>query len=106
MLESQFQRKLIEEIKERLPGCVITKNDPSYIQGFPDLTIFYNDRYGLLECKRSEGESHRPNQDYHVERMDEMSFARFIYPENKEEVLHELERSLKAERTTRISKRK
>lgn len=106
MRESGFQARLIRTLKDRFPGCVVLKNDPNYIQGIPDLTIFYNDRWAMLECKRSENESHQPNQDYYVERMDDMSFARFIFPENMEEVLYELERSLKTSRSTRFSKRK
>lgn len=106
MRESHFQAELIRELKRRFPGCVVLKNDANYIQGVPDLSVFYGKRWAMLECKRSENESHQPNQDYYVERMDEMSFARFIYPENKEEVLHELERSFKVGRAARVSKRK
>lgn len=106
MRENRFQASLIHELKEMFPGCVVLKNDANYIQGIPDLTIFYNDRWAMLECKRSEGEEHQPNQDYYVEAMDDMSFARFIYPENKEKVLHELQRSFETKRTARVSKRK
>ncbi len=106
MRESGFQARLIRTLKDRFPGCVVLKNDANYIQGIPDLTVFYNNKWAMLECKRSENEPHQPNQDYYVERMDEMSFARFICPENMEEVLHDLERSLKASRPTRVSKRK
>lgn len=90
-LERDFQSKLIKEIKQRFPGCVVMKNDPNYIQGIPDLTILYNDRWAALETKRSLGATHRPNQDYYVTKLDRMSFSRFICPENKEEVLGELQ---------------
>ena len=106
MRESGFQARLIRTLKERFPGCVVLKNDANYIQGIPDLTVFYNDRWAMLECKRSENENHQPNQDYYVERMDDMSFARFIFPENMEEVLNELERSWAPKRAARFSKRK
>lgn len=92
--ENDFQAKLIKDIKERLPGAMVIKNDANYIQGIPDLTIFYKDRWATLECKKDATASHRPNQDHYVEKMDEMSFSRFIYPENREEVLNELQRSL------------
>lgn len=91
--ENDFQAKLIKDIKERLPGAMVIKNDANYIQGIPDLTIFYKDRWATLECKKDATASHRPNQDHYVEKMDEMSFSRFIYPENREEVLNELQRS-------------
>lgn len=92
--ESKFQSDLIKEIKAKFPGCIVMKNDPTYIQGIPDLLVLHNDKWGSLECKKSRSASHRPNQDYYVEKMNSMSFAAFIFPENKEEVLNDLERSL------------
>lgn len=93
MLESNFQKGLIKELKSRYPGCIVLKNDASYIQGFPDLIILYKDHYACLECKRSGKATHRPNQDYWVDKVKEMSFASFVWPENKEEVLNDLDRS-------------
>lgn len=92
MRESEFQSKLIRELKETFPGCIVTKNE-SYIQGFPDLTIYYKNKWATLECKRSIRATRQPNQEYYVGLMDEMSFSRFICPENKEEVLYDLQRS-------------
>ena len=92
--ESVFQNRLIEKLKKELPGCIVMKNDSGYIQGIPDLTVIYKDKWATLECKRSKNESHQPNQDYYVELMNNMSFSRFIYPENREEVLEELRRFL------------
>ena len=97
-LERDFQSKLIKELKEIFEGCIIMKNDSGYIQGIPDLIILYNNRWAALEVKKSQNAPHRPNQDYYVELMDEMSFASFIYPENKEEVLYELQQTLFARR--------
>ena len=89
-LERDFQSKLKKELKEMFPGCIVTKLDSGDIQGIPDLLILYKNKWATLENKRSANASHRPNQDYYVEKMNQMSFSRFIYPENKEEVLHEL----------------
>lgn len=91
--ESAFQAKLIKDLKAMLPGCVVLKNDPNYIQGVPDLLILYNNRWAALECKRSKNASHRPNQEYYISKMDGMSFAAFVYPENREDILDELQRS-------------
>lgn len=91
-----FQRKVIRELEKLLPGVIILKNDPEYIQGIPDLLFLFNDRWGALEVKRSSSASVRPNQAYYVDLMDSMSFASFIYPENKEEVFDEIQRSFKA----------
>ena len=93
MKESEFQRKLIVEIETRFPGSIVLKNDPTYIQGFPDLLILYKRHWAALECKRSRSASHRPNQEYYVEELNDMSYSSFIYPENKEVVLDEMARS-------------
>ena len=93
-LERDFQAKLIKELRMIFKGCIILKNDPNYIQGIPDLIILYNDRWAALEVKKSEHAPHRPNQEYYVDLMNEMSFASFIYPENKEEILYELQQAL------------
>ena len=95
MLESKFQAKLIKEIKDKFPGCIVMKNDCEYIQGIPDLTVLHGKQWASLEVKKNAKASHRPNQDYYVEKMDDMSFSRFIYPENKDEVLDELNRYFK-----------
>lgn len=98
MLESKFQSRLIQELREMFPGCLVLKNDPNYIQGFPDLTVLYEDKWALLEAKRESDASHRPNQDFYVNKANQMSFARFICPENKEEVLHELQQAFQSRR--------
>lgn len=96
--EDKFQSDLIDEIKEMFPGCMVLKNDPNYIQGIPDLLIMYKNNWAALECKKSKNASHRPNQDYYVNKMNEMSFSSFIYPENKQEVLNELQQSFRVKR--------
>ena len=95
-LESEFQKDLMDEIRKRYPGCIIFKNDSGYIQGFPDWTILYKDKWATLENKRSKNAPKRPNQEYYVDKMNKMSFSRFIYPENKEEVLNELCKTFRA----------
>ena len=92
-LERDCQRDLIKELKKIFVGCIVLKNDSSYIQGIPDLIILFEDKWASLEVKKSATASHRPNQEYYVEIMDSMSFSRFIYPENKEEVLYELQKT-------------
>jgi hypothetical protein len=104
--ESKFQKDLIEEIKERFPGSMVLKNDSHYIQGIPDLTVFYKKHWATLECKKSKDEHHQPNQDGYVDKMNEMSFSSFIYPENKGEVLDAMERSFKVRRASRSPKSK
>lgn len=92
-LERDFQRDLIKELKDIFEGCIVMKNDSSYIQGIPDLIVLFEDKWAALEVKKSRTASHRPNQEYYVDKMDDMSFARFVYPENKEDVLDELQQT-------------
>lgn len=96
MLESQFQAKLIKKLKKLFPGCIVMKSDSGYLQGIPDLLILFNDKWAALECKQHAGAKKQPNQEYYVGKMDEMSFSRFICPENKEEVLHDLQQSFQS----------
>lgn len=92
MLENKFQSKLIKEIKKEFPGCMVLKNDPTYIQGVPDLLVLYKEHWCSLEVKKSAKAKHRPNQDYYVDKMNDMSYSSFIYPENKEIVMEELKK--------------
>lgn len=106
MKESQFQANLIKELKVEFPGCVVLKNDPNYLQGFPDLMLLFNDHWAALECKRQEDASHQPNQDHYIKKLNSMSFATFIHPGNKKEVLDELHKSFGFDRSTCISRSK
>ena len=96
MKENKFQEGLKKKLKTMFPGCIVTKLDSSDIQGIPDLLVLYKDKWAALEVKKEAKASHRPNQDYYVEKMDEMSFSRFIFPENEEDVLNELRETFKS----------
>ena len=96
MRESQFQAQLIKKLNKMLPGIIILKNDPNYIQGIPDLILLYKNRWAALEVKRGAIASVRPNQAHYVRTMYAMSYAAFIYPENESEILNEVQQSLTA----------
>ena len=91
-LESAFQKDLMDEIKARYPGCLIMKNDSSYIQGIPDWTILYKNKWAVLEAKKEKNAKKQPNQPYYVEKLNGMSYSSFVYPENKDQVLSELDK--------------
>jgi len=93
-MESNFQSELIKEIRYLFPDCIILKNDPNYLQGFPDLLILNNDRWAALEVKDSSRSKTRRNQDYYIRLTNKMSYGSYVYPENKKEVLHELQQTL------------
>ena len=101
MSERRYQAELIKRLREMFPGCLILKNDSSYMQGVPDLIILYHDRWGMLEVKASANSPFKPNQAYYVSELNSMSFAAFIYPENEEDVLHDLQQTLKPRRKAR-----
>lgn len=104
-LEADFQSDLIEDLRHLFPGCFILKNDEQYIQGIPDLTILYQDKWAILEVKAAWDSDHQPNQDYYIDMFDGMSFAAFIFPENREEILDELQQTFSPRRKARVSKR-
>ena len=93
-LESGFQDRLISELKETFPGSMVFKMDQ--IQDIPDLLVLYGKTWFSLECKKRAKAKKQPNQEYYVGLMNKMSFSRFICPENKEEVLHELRKTFKS----------
>ena len=94
MKEASYQQELKKKIQRRFPGAIVLKNDSGWLQGVPDLTILKGNKWASLEVKKSAKESHQPNQDYYVEAMNEMSYSAFIFPENEEEILDELQRAL------------
>lgn len=94
MLESKFKTKVKEELSNLFPGCYIFKQDD--FQGIPDMLILWRGRWAMLEFKRETHADKQENQDYYIDVFDKMSFAAFIFPENKVEVLDALQRSFKS----------
>lgn len=103
-LERDYQAYLIKKLENLFPDCVVLKNDTSYRQGIPDLVVFYLGRYAMLEVKAYENAPLQPNQDWYVELFADWAFGAFIFPENEEEVLRELQQTLRPRRTSRVSK--
>lgn len=89
--EAAFQRELIKKLQKMFPDCFIIVNDPQQTQGLPDLLILFNMGWAMLEVKRSENAPSRPNQPHYIEMFGQMSWAAFIYPENEEEILRDLQ---------------
>jgi len=104
ILESKFKSDLIKEIEKQYPGAVILKNDAKMHPGIPDHIILYGPRWAMFEAKRSENSPHRPNQDYFVEFLNQMSYTTFVYPQNKEVFLNELQQTFRLGRRTRLSR--
>jgi hypothetical protein len=105
MLERDYQAQLIRRLRRMFPGCVILKNDSDYMQGVPDLTILWQDKWAMLEVKTSKAVRSQPNQRYYIDELNRMSFASFIYPSIEEDVLDALQQAFRARRITRIPER-
>lgn len=96
--ESDFKTNFYKEIKTKFPGTEVLPNDPNLIQGFPDATVYLpNGKYMLLEGKRHTNAARQRNQDYYVNESPLSPNAMYAYPENKKEVLAEIERRYKSE---------
>lgn len=105
VVESRFQHDLILELRDMFPDCIILMGNASYLQGVPDILILWHNMWAALECKDRRSSRTEPNQKYYVEMMDRMSFAAFIYPENREIVLNDLQHAFRPPRASRFSKR-
>ncbi len=103
MRESDYQARLIKDLYELFPGCIVLKNDSDYLQGVPDLLILWRDRWAMLEVKPRERAPTQANQKYYVDLMNDMSFAAFIHPDNEEEVLYALHQAFRTRRQARLS---
>jgi hypothetical protein len=95
MLESVFQRALIRKIQKLYPSAIILKNDANYIQGIPDWLVLDGPYWAAFDAKASLKSTHRPNQDYYIQKMNNMSLADFVYPGNEEAFLNELYKTLR-----------
>ena len=95
MREGYFQSRLLKRLRRMFPGCIAEKVE-WYTQGYPDVIVLYGDRWAVLECKRERDAEKQKNQEYYVDMMNRMSFARIVYPENMEEILHDLQRAFES----------
>ena len=98
MKESKFQADLVRELNEMFVDVLVMKLDSSYRQGIPDLLILHPNGWAALEVKKSINEPYQPNQEYYIDMLNHWSFASMICPENKREVLNDLQSTLRARR--------
>lgn len=103
MSESRFQSRLIKRLKNMFPGCEIIRGDATRQQGIPDLFILWGPYWASLEVKESKDAPRQPNQNHFIEKLGDMSFAAYIYPENEEVVLSALQQAFASPGGTRIS---
>ncbi len=97
-LESEFQKDFKEDLEKAFPGCLIIKGNSTMRQGVPDLLLLHEDRWAMLELKRRKNSRHETNQDYYVDKLNEMSYSSFVTPENAQEVISEIQSSFRSRR--------
>lgn len=88
--ESDFQAKVIKQLKAMGLAVVKNQSGPGVPTGFPDITAFGEGIYFCLECKASARAKKQPRQDYWVNKLNEWSYAAFIYPSNYDKVMSEI----------------
>lgn len=95
MLEKNFQQSVIKWLKSK--GCVVLKyeQNATTIAGVSDIFFCKEGFYGFLECKKDKTSPLRPGQKEFIEKMDEWSYGKIIYPSNWADVQKELEEILK-----------
>lgn len=87
MLESDFKQMFFDELRDILPGCLILRGNSAWIQGFPDNVVLHRDGWFAFEFKRGPRAKRRPNQEYYIDLLDDMSYSTFVDPTNYREVL-------------------
>lgn len=91
MRESKFKALFLADIQETFPDAILVTNTNNGIQGFPDTTIFgERSRVAHLEFKDAWNAKVQPNQPEYIMDLNKKSFARFVYPENADEVTEDL----------------
>ena len=92
--ESDLQAKIIRYLKTK--GCVALKyqQNATTIAGVADVVFFKEGFYGWIEVKRTKNASRRPGQEQFIQKMNEWSWARVVWPDNWEETKKDLEELL------------
>lgn len=94
-LEKDFQAKVVRWLKSK--DCVVIKyqQNATTRSGVPDLIFLKDGFWGALEVKKAKNSPFRPGQKQMVAKLDSMSWAKVVYPENYDSVKKELEEILR-----------
>lgn len=95
MKESDFQAKIIKWLRSK--GCFVWKcqQNSATQRGVADIFFCYEGFYGFIEVKQAKNSPKRPGQQAFIDKMAKWSWAKFVYPQNWEEIKQELEELLK-----------
>lgn len=89
--ETRTQEQLIKFLKKK--GCYVIKTKPGLGTpvGCPDVFAFYEGWWGCFEVKANQKAKFQPLQKETLDKLEDWSFARVVYPDNIAVVLAELE---------------
>lgn len=91
MKESSFQQGVIRWLRSKGAWCMKVQAGPGVPSGTSDVFFCKDGFYGWLEVKASKSAKKQPHQQEFVDKMDEWSYARFVWPgERWKEVQEEL----------------
>ncbi len=102
--ETNFEKKVIEKLMRWYPDAIVLKIHPGLNPGFPDRLALIGSSWLAFEVKRSIDSAKRPNQDYYIDLLNQMSAASFVYPENQERFFDEVQRTFQFIRPSRFFK--
>lgn len=93
--EAAFQQSIIKWLRSK--KCVVIKNQQNATTkiGVADLVFFLEGFYGFIEVKKSKTARLQVGQKEFIEKMNDWSWAKIVYPENWEETKTELEEILR-----------
>lgn len=88
--EQELQKKIISYLKKK--GCYVIKinQDAKSHVGTPDVIAMKEGFWLAIEVKASKTAKFQPLQKETIEKLNEMSWAKVVYPENWEDVQKEL----------------
>lgn len=95
MKESKFEQDFCKWLVRK--GCYIIKNQAGagVPKGTPDRTVLMpGGGWAMLEFKRSKTAKFQPLQKEQLKRLDEMWYAKAVYPENELEIKADIEAML------------
>lgn len=95
MKEADFQAKVIKWL--RAHQCIVLKyqQNATTRASVPDIIFLKEGFWGAVECKKAKNSPYRPGQKEMIEKMNSMSWAKAVYPENWAQVRAELEEVLR-----------
>lgn len=93
--EADFQSKVIKWLRSQ--KCIVFKMQQNATTRIatPDILFLKDGFWGAIECKKSKNAKFQPGQKEMVAKMNEMSWAKAVWPENWEETKEELNFILK-----------